>query len=271
LSLRAIGLWTVCRSYAAQHETDGYLAADIVREKVGRHGRGSRVVVIAQELVDAGLWEVAIGGWMIHDYADWNITKVQKDAKRVAAAERQRRHRKPPGSLTEASRAPHVPLAQASEVIIPAQPVASRRDSRAIDVDVEREERLETSSLVARTAQTIVANWIDHYPGKPPSRVLGQLAAEVKRLLDEGYPWDVVNAAVAEWHRRSLHPSALASVLDQMQRPAGIRTPQMGSVDQKVAEALRIRDEIRAEREARELAGPAIDVIATITELGGSA
>jgi hypothetical protein len=90
LSATAIGIWTVTRSWSSQNETDGFIPADIVRRKVSQHARGHRSPKVAQELVDAGLWDVGIGGWMIHDFADWNETRAQKQARRTGDARRQR-------------------------------------------------------------------------------------------------------------------------------------------------------------------------------------
>jgi hypothetical protein len=269
----AIGLWTICRSWSAHNQTDGYLPRDVVSEKIRRHAPTQRIGVLSKRLVDAGLWEVAIGGWMIHDFADWNPTKADRDAIREADARRQRKVRA--RSVQDACKVSANAL-QDQKGKVAGQRRVSRRESRPIEVEVEREV-LETSSLVpARSAQTIIARWIDAYPGgKPPGRIIGHLAAEVGRLLDEGHPWDQVNAAVAEWHHRSWgSPSQLPLVLSQLQRgiTPGQKEQQMGSGDRKALEGVRIREQILAEQaekaEARE--GSPIEIIATIHELGGS-
>lgn len=68
----------------------------------------------------------------------------------------------------------------------------------------------------APTAQTLVAEWIDHCPEKPPSRVIGQVAKELKALLSEGIDPHRVRTALAEWNRKGLHPSTLASVVHEI-------------------------------------------------------
>ena len=40
-----------------------------------------------QKMVDNGLWDVATGGYQIHDYLDWNRSKAQIVAERKAKAE----------------------------------------------------------------------------------------------------------------------------------------------------------------------------------------
>lgn len=65
----------------------------------------------------------------------------------------------------------------------------------------------------APSAQAIIGAWLDTLSTRPPGRVIGHLAKEVKALLDEGQDHEQVTAAVHEWNRRGLHPSTLPSVL----------------------------------------------------------
>lgn len=71
-------------------------------------------------------------------------------------------------------------------------------------------------------AGTLVAEWIDHCQQRPPGRVVGQVSKELKTLLDEGIEPERVRHALAEWNRKGLHPSALASVVHEV---ANRRTP----------------------------------------------
>ncbi|MDR0848420.1 MAG: hypothetical protein LBN10_05170 [Propionibacteriaceae bacterium] len=70
-SLAAVGLWLYsgCRT-AAQLE-DGFVPYWFPDTVGADHS-------LVQELLDAGLWEPADGGWQMHDYADWNATKAQR-------------------------------------------------------------------------------------------------------------------------------------------------------------------------------------------------
>jgi hypothetical protein len=79
------------------------------------------------------------------------------------------------------------------------------------------------------TAQTLVAEWIDHCAEPPPGRVKGQVAKELKALLNEGIDPHRIRAALAEWNRKGLHPSTLASVVHEI----GNRKPQQrrGDID----------------------------------------
>lgn len=80
----------------------------------------------------------------------------------------------------------------------------------------------------APTAQTLVAEWIEHCDSRPPGRVIGQVAKELKALLDEGIEPQRVRSALAEWNSKGLHPSTLASVVHEItnRRPAAPRGQQ---------------------------------------------
>ena len=65
----------------------------------------------------------------------------------------------------------------------------------------------------------IIGEWIDTLPSRPPGRVIGQVAKEIKTMLDEGINPDLIRAGVAEWQRKGLHPSALASVIHEVSTP----------------------------------------------------
>ncbi len=83
----------------------------------------------------------------------------------------------------------------------------------------------------APTAQTLVAEWIDHCPEKPPGRVVGQVAKELKSLLAEGIEPERVRRALAEWNRKGLHPSTLASVVHEIGNRAPAAKGQQATND----------------------------------------
>ena len=71
------------------------------------------------------------------------------------------------------------------------------------------------------TAQTLVAEWIDNCPRRPPGRVVGHVSRELKVLLeDDKISYEEVRAGLGHWHRRRLHPAALASCVHEVMNGA---------------------------------------------------
>lgn len=86
LSDAAFRLHVAAICYSARHLTDGHIPTERITRLVPRYQKRH-----VTELVTAGLWEPAEGGYTIHDYLDYNPTRKQaiedKDAlSRVRAA-----------------------------------------------------------------------------------------------------------------------------------------------------------------------------------------
>lgn len=75
--------------WSARNLTDGFLPAGII----GRLSDRRKPEALARTLVKVGLWEPADGGWMIHDWGDFQPSKERIEAERSAARDRMRRHR----------------------------------------------------------------------------------------------------------------------------------------------------------------------------------
>lgn len=67
--LPAMGLWVLCGVYCSKHLTDGFVPRKVVRMYGGER--------LAKDLEAAGLFKPASGGWVLHDYLDWNPSKEQ--------------------------------------------------------------------------------------------------------------------------------------------------------------------------------------------------
>ncbi|MGW3545868.1 hypothetical protein ACWDNI_35745 [Nocardia niigatensis] len=85
LSDAAVALWVRAGAYACQHLTDGVIAAPVLRMVGDKAG--------AEELVAAGLWSETAGGYVFHDWAEYQETSEAVKDRRAAARERQRRSR----------------------------------------------------------------------------------------------------------------------------------------------------------------------------------
>lgn len=88
ISLGATGLWTLCLSWTTDQLKDGF----IPKAMVTRLG-GCDALDLAQELVAAGLWEEAEGGYQVHDYLEYNPPSTKVIAEREAAKARMTRRR----------------------------------------------------------------------------------------------------------------------------------------------------------------------------------
>lgn len=81
----AVGLWVRAGSWAMQQLTDGFVPRHIART-LGSNAEAKR-------LVEAGLWVEKDDGYIFHEWADRQPSRVQVEADREAAKERQRKAR----------------------------------------------------------------------------------------------------------------------------------------------------------------------------------
>ena len=153
---KALGLWVRAGSYSARLLTEGF----IPKAQVARLG-GSPAD--AARLVEAGLWEAAPGGYRFHEWEERQPTKVQVEADRAAAAERQRRAREKAKAAAEAKRA-----------------IESREESRRDNPEPSRgESRRESRSPRPGPARpgknlllTLVSRLAAGEVGPPPAEVI---------------------------------------------------------------------------------------------------
>lgn len=82
----AIGTWTLCGTWSADHERDGYVPEHMIDE-LGATLAG------AEALVTAKLWRRRNGGFVFINWAEWQPTREEQDAKRAATRNRVAEHR----------------------------------------------------------------------------------------------------------------------------------------------------------------------------------
>lgn len=119
------------------------------------------------------------------------------------------------------------PLAAEADASGPAD-APTPGDTRAAPGDAVEGEPVDDAEPVGPdtpiTAQTIVGEWLERCTTRPPSRVIGQLAKEIRLLLADGIHPDWIRRGIATWMRKGLHPSTLASVVNEAMNataPAG--------------------------------------------------
>lgn len=85
LSSDAVALWVRAGAYCAQQLTDGHVSMQALRMLADRDA--------AVELTNAGLWDLADGGFQFHDWAEYQPTREHVLAERAKATERKRKSR----------------------------------------------------------------------------------------------------------------------------------------------------------------------------------
>lgn len=98
VNLAATGLFALGLSYAADNLTDGHLPEKWVRGQMVGEDES-----LTDQLVRAGLWERAEGGFQIHDFDTYNLTREQVLSRRDYERDKKRTQRgtedgTPPGS-----------------------------------------------------------------------------------------------------------------------------------------------------------------------------
>lgn len=118
----------------------------------------------------------------------------------------------------------HSPLS--TRPLSPDEPPSSPAPQAAPEDVVDGEVIEESAEPEPVTAQTIVGEWLERCTDRPPSRVIGQMSREIRVLLDEDriHP-DTIRRGIALWMTKRLHPSTLASVVNEVMN-ATASTPQ---------------------------------------------
>ncbi len=83
---KARAVWVTALSWCMDQLTDGFVPTHVLTTLGGTR-------TDARNLVNAGLWEEVQGGWVFHDWLDYQPSREQVLAERSAATERQRRAR----------------------------------------------------------------------------------------------------------------------------------------------------------------------------------
>ena len=87
----AIALWTLAGTWCASqpaHSLTGFVPLDVI------DGFGmAEPVAAAQALTDVGLWENSDGGWLFHDWSQWNGPEARKNRSREQTRARQQAKR----------------------------------------------------------------------------------------------------------------------------------------------------------------------------------
>jgi hypothetical protein len=104
LSLAAVGLYTLCLTWAHRHRKTAILPGHITEARVAKlAGKDARR--LSTELLASGLWEPenGLGGYVIHDFCDYlpkeRDPQERREAGKRGAEKRWEGHSKPDGNL----------------------------------------------------------------------------------------------------------------------------------------------------------------------------
>ena len=100
--------------------------------------------------------------------------------------------------------------------------------------------------------QTLIAEWIDHVPKRPPRAVVGQVGKHLRAMLAEGIDPVDLRRGLAAWVAKGLAPSVLPSVVNEVMNSANGGHGRRSTTDQRVAAGLALAAELEGE-EPREL------------------
>lgn len=221
----AMGVWVLAGSWAMDNLSDGFVPEDVLL----RWGTRSD----AAKLVAAGLWDTAVRegeeGWRFHDWERFQPSAAVTAAIRAKEAEagirgNHKRWHAMRGVTDPDCEFCHAPVEESGQRRVTRSGPRSGTQSgmgesgaiRPEPVPVPVSEPKGSDAPTDVTAQTLVGEWVEHCNSRPPQRVLGHVAREVKALLSEGIDPDAIRGGLATWHRKKLHPSTLASVVHEV-------------------------------------------------------
>ena len=234
--------------------TDGFIGDfDLEIVSVGMQRVDQRVAA----LVRVGLWIEVSGGWNIRNWAKWNLTgeeiAADKARKRDAAiATNHQRWHVEKGEKDSNCRLCHPNATSlqrsversversvsvvASDSLSEVKRSEVKSESSQSEVNVPTDVAIAMPPAGATGAQTLIGEWVSHCEERPPGRVIGQVSKEIKTMLDEGIDYERVRAGLAEWNRKGLHPSTLASVVHEIANKKATSKPS--TTDQRVRDGL---------------------------------
>jgi hypothetical protein len=126
----AIGLWTLAGAWSSDHLSDGFIPTYMIEDFAASTD-------LADALVKATLWTKRRDGYTFRNWAKWQQTREEVEAKRAAVTERVRRHR---AKNTENSGDDNgdVTRYERDETPPPSRPVPTRDEPLVPDVAHER-------------------------------------------------------------------------------------------------------------------------------------
>lgn len=217
--LAASGLDVRAMSWAAGSLTDGFIPESVLPLLAAGDAAAKKLAAV---LVQVGRWEEVEGGWMIHDFLDFNPSAKKVNEERNAAAERMKESRKrkrspdvrPNAERTHTERTPDRSSERSPEVRLPRTrpvPIDSESSSSLEVVDAPGGEEEATIRLVAEACD-VLARRAAADPNRQKPVV--HLAAWLPSARAEKFATHGLRAAALLADDPSLTAEALADLLE---------------------------------------------------------
>lgn len=210
-------LYLAALCWSAGQETDGLVPAHALGLVATLAGVAD-VDVAASRLVECGLWETDINGWVIHSYDEWQVTRDAKDLWRTKSRERMRKTREAAKDTSgsrvvraNTTRTEREPLPVEVEVDVDTSSSSGDQLStpQHDPVDDEDEGPKQTADQRAAQALTHVARHLARTAKQPGPYAAAVIRAGVQ--LDELtqlaalHPGDNAAQLAARWHDQQHH------------------------------------------------------------------
>lgn len=230
-------------AFCATSDSDGYITEGQLVRVVGAGMKDAKKR--AGVLVREGLWQQAEDGYVVRSWLKIHEAAEEKGRKRRTDRERKRRGdapesaRIPSGTDTDSERNP--------DGVPPDSLLCSYVSSSG---STEQSTTVQSSARIpaeSPTAQTIVAEWIERTPKRPPGQVVGQVAKLVGQMLAEGVDGDDIRRGLSAWMSKGLHPSTLPSVVNEVMNAPVSRGRR--TADDKVRDGLDLARRLAAEEQ----------------------
>lgn len=216
--LEAVGLWTLCLTWANQARrtspTPGVVPESVVLRFAGSPAKGKR---LAAKLHKVGMFDDRTdAGWPIHDFS---VYLAKYDPQQAAQNGRKGGEAKAAAKQTASK-----PLAEsaANRVATSSTQASVRRNPVPVPSEPKGSgrQRPPTDDDPNPTAQQLVAAYVDLHTRRPPSNVIGQVARQVGALLGEDFEPELIRTGLKELVRKRLNPSTLPSLVNELANAA---------------------------------------------------
>lgn len=138
-------VWLASITWCAKHLTDGCFPPELLPSLAVMAGVDvANCQTFAKTLLDNRLWEFTDGQYYIHDYLDYNPTKIQAEATKQARSEAGRA-----GGIAKASKTPGKKLAKPKQKPAPSPSPSPIKSPRPKEGRGERDPNLDDPAVIA--------------------------------------------------------------------------------------------------------------------------